>query len=153
MALKAKEPEHGAPAPNQNSGDDVSSSVKTPRINEEVQARLEPYIQANKETFERYHTLAKTNPERAARTLMLRDLDWLEREVSLKKNQIAGAKEWLSHQSDETKERIEKRLAETTHPQQRELALLQLVLNRMRFENSQLLSKAAKTRTAPALSA
>ena len=43
------------------------------RSNEEVERRLNPYIDANKEAFARYTNLVKTDPEHAVRTLMLKD--------------------------------------------------------------------------------
>ena len=154
MGLKAKEPEPGAPAPQHSGkppapagealppkpGAPAPADARTPRVNAKVEERLNPYIEANKEDHERYLKLAKENPERAARTLCLKDLDYLEREVTLKKHQIAGAKAWLAKQPAELQSFINEQHAKITHPQQKELALLRLVLNRMNFDNSRALA-------------
>lgn len=149
MGLKSKEPEGGAPAPQNGkaqradvlpgTGSVSPGEARPPRVNADVEKRLNPYIEANKNDYERYLALAKENPERAARSMMLKDLDYLEREATLNKKQIAGAKEWLERQPDDVKELIVRQLDGTTHATQKDMRLLQLVLNRMRFENSRTL--------------
>jgi hypothetical protein len=157
MGLKSKEPESGAPAPQNgkgprtdvhpSAGNPAPGETRGPRINPDVEKRLNPYIDANKDVYDRYLALARENPERAARSMMLKDLDYLEREATLNKKQIAGAKEWLERQPADVKEFVGNQLEGTTHAAQKDMRLLQLVLNRMRFENSRAL---AATPTAPA---
>ena len=164
MGLKTKPPEGGdqsprsevpampkptAPSPTTGTGPNNNDFT---RISENVERRLNPYIAANPEDYQGYTRLVAENPERAARTLMLRDLQAVEREVSLKKNEIAGAERWFEQQSDDVKGFIRQQLADTTHPLQRQLALRSIVLGRMRIEDSQRLSAMAKTGS-PAMSA
>ncbi len=163
MALKTKEPESGAPAPQQSgkrpapAGDvlppkpDAPAPTETPapRVNLKVEERLNPYIDANKDDHARYLKLATENPERAARTLCLKDLEYLEREATLKKNQIAGARDWLAQQPAESQKRINDQLAATTHPLQKDLALLRVVTSRISFDVARKLG-AGQTAPAPA---
>jgi hypothetical protein len=163
MGLKTKEPEPGATAPQQSTkppapangalppkpGAPATTDAWTPRVNAKVEERLNPYIEANQEDHDRYLRLAKENPERAARSMCLKDLEYLEREVTLKKNQIAGAKAWLAKQPAELQAFIHDQQAKITHPQQKELAMLRHVLNRMNFDNSRALASQVAPAPAP----
>ena len=79
--------------------------------------------------------------------MCLKDLEYLEREVTLKKNQIAGAKEWLAQQPAESQKRINEQLATITHPLQKDLAMLHAARNRAGFDFVRTLGTA---QTAPA---
>lgn len=139
MALKSKEPESGAPSPqtktNQPETRPATPAASHGKINDEVEARLNPYISATSEQHQRYLQTARENPERAARLLSLKDLDSLEREYRLNKPQIDGAKQWLAEQPPEVQRSIAQRHAEISHPVMKDMRILELVLNRMKFEN------------------
>jgi hypothetical protein len=139
MGLKAKDT-HGAAAP--------VSTAKPPPVNPEVEARLNPYIAATAEQHQRYLTTATDNPERAARLLSLKDLDALEREHRLNKNQIEGAKTWLAQQPADVQERINAKVTEIKHPLMQDMKVLQLVVNRMTFENKVQLGQRTATKIA-----
>lgn len=152
MAIKAKEPEAGAsaPEPRTNAKAGMVAEAPPPRVNAEVEKRLNPYIEATSDEHQRYQKLATENPERAARLLSLKDMEYLEREHTLNKKQIEGAKQWLAKQPKETQDFIAARQAEIGHPQMKDMELLRLVLNRMRFENRQALGASSGPGAGPA---
>ena len=152
MAIKAKESEAGAPAPEPrtNAKPGMVAEAPPPRVNAEVEKRLNPYIEATANEHQRYLKLATENPERAARLLSLKDMEYLEREHTLNKKQIEGAKQWLAKQPKEVQDFIAQQQAEIGHPQMKDMELLRLVLNRMRFENRQALGSAATAKGIPA---
>lgn len=150
MALKAKDPEAGATAPEPRAKNVSVAETPPPRVNAEVEKRLNPYIEATANEHQRYLKLASENPERAARLLSLKDMEYLEREHTLNKKQIEGAKQWLEKQPTEVQELIARQQTEIGHPQMRDMEFVRLVLNRMRFENRQALGATSGPKTGAA---
>ncbi len=145
MALKTKpngsgdqspHPEAGNPAPKSETPKNgvEASSPRPPRVNEDVERRLNPYIAANKGDFERYTKLVNENPERAVRTLMLKDLDTHEAEMRFTEKQLPAAKEWYGKQSAEVKKLIDERVAESD-PYYKTKAFVNAVVRERNWQN------------------
>ena len=66
-----------AKSKNETNGEDADSRQGF-RTSDRVEARLNPYIEAHSKDLEYYKKLISENPERAARTLMLKDLEKFE---------------------------------------------------------------------------
>jgi hypothetical protein len=129
MPIKAKANESGAPAPRENTSSAAPATAEPngPRVyrnNDDVEARLNPYIEATQERHERYQKLVKENPERAARLLSLKDLDYLELEHRVSKTQIQNSKAWLAQQPEDVQKRISERAAEVSHPMLRDMKIV-----------------------------
>lgn len=137
MALKNKEQE-GAELPKPPTETPGSkpenNGTRPPRVNEDVEKRLNPYIDANKEALERYTKLVKENPERAVRTLMYKDMLAHEGEMRMVEKQMPAAKEWYGKQTLEVKKAIDQRLAEV-HPYNRDQAFVQAVVRERNWQN------------------
>lgn len=137
MALKNKETE-GAELPKpptETPGANPETNGTRPRrSNEEVERRLNPYIDANKEAFARYTNLVKDDPVHAVRTLMLKDMQVHEGEMRFVAKQMPAAKEWYDKQTLEVKKAIDKRIAEV-HPYNRDQAFVQAVVRERNWQN------------------
>jgi hypothetical protein len=137
MALKNRETE-GAELPKPPTETPGSkpenNGTRPPRVNEDVEKRLNPYIEANKDAMERYTKLVKENPDRAVRTLMLKDMQAHEGEMRMVEKQMPAAKEWYDKQTLEVKKAIDKRIAEV-HPYNRDQAFVQAVVRERNWQN------------------
>ena len=123
-ASKSEAPKNGVEA----------NSPRPPRINEDVERRLNPYIAANQGDFERYTKLVNENPERAVRTLMLKDLDNHESEMRFTEKQLPAAREWYAKQSAEVKKLIDERVAESD-PYYKTKAFVNAVVRERNWQN------------------
>lgn len=81
------------------------------RVNPKVQAKLDPYIAAHQKDFTYYTKLIAENPERAARTLMLKDLEMHEEAMRRINRQLPQAKEFYESQTPEVRKRIDDAIA------------------------------------------
>jgi hypothetical protein len=137
MALKNKETE-GAELPKpptETPGTKPETNGARPRrSNEDVERRLNPYIDANQEAFARYTNLVKDDPVHAVRTLMLKDMNTHEGEMRFVAKQMPAAKEWYDKQTVEVKKAIDKRIAEV-HPYNRDQAFVQAVVKERNWQN------------------
>jgi hypothetical protein len=104
------------------------------RSNEEIERRLNPYIDANQEAFARYTRLVKEDPHHAVRSLMLKDMQAHEGEMRFVAKQIPAAKEWYEKQTLEVKKAIDQRIAEV-HPYNRDEAFVQAVVRERNWQN------------------
>jgi len=120
-----------------------NNGVQPPRVNEEVEKRLNPYIAANKDAEARYTKLVKENPDRAVRTLMLKDMQAHQGEMRLIEKQLPAAKEWYDHQKPEVQKQIDQRLADV-HPYQRDQAFVQAVVRERNWQNRLPLAQSAR---------
>jgi hypothetical protein len=145
MALKTKPNGSGEQSPHPEAGSQAPKSEtprngveannpRPPRVNEDVERRLNPYIAANKGDFERYTKLVNENPERAVRTLMLKDLDNHEAEMRFTEKQLPAAKEWYGKQSAEVKKMIDERVAESD-PYYKTKAFVNAVVRERNWQN------------------
>lgn len=81
------------------------------RTSERVEARLNPYIEAHQKDLGYYTKLIAENPERAARTLMLKDLEMHEETMKRVTRQLPQAREFYEKQTPEIKKRIDDAVA------------------------------------------
>jgi hypothetical protein len=81
------------------------------RTSDRVESRLNPYIAAHPKDMEYYQNLVTQNPERAARTLMLKDLEKFEETSKRIQRQLPQAKEFYEKQTPEVKARIDEAVA------------------------------------------
>jgi hypothetical protein len=93
------------------------------RINPEVNARLDGFIQSNSKMNDYYTALVKEHPERAVRSFMLTKMFRHEADMRQTARQAPQAKEWLDKQEPTIRERIMARL-EKINPFYREKALV-----------------------------
>ena len=144
MALKTNE-NAGAESPHtETSGaKPEANSTRPPRVNEDVEKRLNPYIAANKGAEVRYTKLVKEDPERAVRTLMLKDMQSHEGGMRLVEKQLPAAKEWYDKQKPEVKKQIDKRIAEVD-PYLKDKAFVQAVVRERNWQNRLPLAQAAR---------
>ena len=124
MALKTKP----SPAPSPDAPD--SSAETQFRSNPEIDARLDTFIGANQRDFDYYTKLVKENPERAVRSLLLKDMQKHESDMRLVFKQLPAAQEFLKEQPAEVQERIKARLADV-NPFYQEKAFVGEVLKEM----------------------
>jgi hypothetical protein len=117
MALKLKKDSQ------QNSTALGLTEERVLRINPEVNARLDGFIQANPKMADYYTSLVKEHPERAVRSFMLGKMFKHEAEMRQTARQAPQAKEWLEQQEPTLKQRIMDRL-EKINPFYREKALV-----------------------------
>ncbi len=115
------------------------------KVSAKVEARLNPYIQANPADVARYTKLVKENPERAVRSLMLKDLDMVTEQMKLVRGQVEGAKQYYAAQPAEKKAYIDEQLAKVG-PYHKDLRLVKLVLNEMGYRDRQQLRQAPAAR-------
>lgn len=149
MALKTKETERGeqplraeadpsvskpASSSVRNGAADSDREARGPRTNAEVEKRLNPYIEANRNDFERYTKLVKENPDRAVRTLMLKDMTAREGEMRLIEKQIPAARDWYNRQTPEVKQGIDERVAKVA-PFNRDQAFVTAVVRERNWQN------------------
>lgn len=99
-----------AKSKNETNGEDADSRQGF-RTSDRVEARLNPYIEAHSKDLEYYKKLISENPERAARTLMLKDLEKFEETMKRVNRQMPQAKEFYEKQTPEVKARIDEALA------------------------------------------
>ena len=152
MALKNRENEGSElPKPPTEKPDSKpeNNGTRPPRNNEDVEKRLNPYIEANKEAMERYTKLVKENPDRAVRTLMLKDMQAHEGEMRMVEKQMPAAKEWYDKQTLEVKKSIDKRIAEV-HPYNKDQAFVQAVVRERNWQNRLPLAQTPRMATAGA---
>ena len=152
MALKNKETE-GAElpkSPTETPGSKPESNgVRPPRVNEDNLKRLNPYIAANQGAMERYTKLVKENPERAVRTLMLKDMQTHDADMRIVEKQMPAAKEWYAKQTPEVKKQIDQRIADVD-PYNKEQAFVQAVIRERNWQNRLPLAQAPRTAMAGA---
>jgi hypothetical protein len=117
MPLKTK-----TPTPDQKPAQGVTEE-RMLRINPEVNARLDGFIQANPKLNDYYSSLVKEHPDRAVRSFMLGKMFKHEAEMRQTARQAPQAKEWLDQQAPSLKQRIMERL-EKINPFYREKALV-----------------------------
>jgi hypothetical protein len=117
MALKLKKDS------TQNTPAQAMTEDRMLRINPEVNARLDGFIQANPKMADYYTSLVKEHPERAMRSFMLGKMFKHEAEMRQTARQAPQAKEWLEQQEPTLKQRIMERL-EKINPFYREKALV-----------------------------
>lgn len=102
-------PRNGTPPPE---GDRPETGPRAEfRTNERVEARLNPYIEAHQKDLEHYRKLIAENPDRAARTLMLKDLEMHEVTMKQVVRQLPQAKEFFDKQAPEVRQRIDDAIA------------------------------------------
>jgi len=118
MALKPKNP----PPLDQTPPNHITEE-RFLRVNPEVNARLDGFIQANPRMHDYYSSLVKEHPERATRAFMLNKMFRHEAEMRQTARQAPQAKEWLEQQEPSLKQRIMERL-EKINPFYREKALV-----------------------------
>jgi hypothetical protein len=123
MALKTKT----LPAAVQEAPPEAANQ---PRNNPEVDARLNVFIDANRRDFDYYTKLVAENPDRAVRSLMLKDMVKHESDMKLIFKQLPAAQEIFKAQPVEVQERINARLAEV-NPFYQEKAFVNEVLREM----------------------
>lgn len=123
------------------------------RTSERVEARLNPYIEAHPRDLEYYRKLIAENPERAARTLMLKDLEMFETTMKQVTRQLPQAKEYYEKQTPEVKKRIDDAVAKV-NPYHHDQAFVGEVMAEVRRQSfSQVFGKKPTPTTAPAMSA
>lgn len=125
----ARPPVETPPARPENNG-----TRPAPRVNEEIDKQLNTYIEANKETFERYTKLVQENPERAARTLMLKDMQSHKAAQRLVEKQLPAAVEWYDKQKPEVKKSIDERVAKAS-PFDRDQEFVRAVVRERNWQN------------------
>lgn len=146
MALKNKETEGSElpKPPTETPGSKPENNGTRPRRNnEEVERRLNPYIDANKEALERYTKLVKEDPDRAVRTLMLKDMQTHEGEMRMVEKQMPAANEWYGKQTLEVKKQIDQRIADV-HPYNKDQAFVQAVVRERNWQNRLPLAQTAR---------
>lgn len=84
---------------------------REPKVNPEVDKRLDLYIAANRGDHDYYAKLVKENPERAVRVLLLKDMKRHEEDMRLVEKQMPQAKEWFEKQTPQEQQKIRDRLA------------------------------------------
>lgn len=135
----AKPPVETPPAKPENNG-----TRPAPRVNEEIDKQLNAYIEANKETFARYTRLVQENPERAARTLMLKDMQTHKTAQRLVEKQLPAALEWYDKQKPEVKQTIDDRVAKAS-PFDRDQEFVRAVVRERNWQNRLPLAQSPRT--------
>lgn len=122
------------------------------RTSERVESRLNPYIEAHSRDLEHYRKLVGENPERAVRTLMLKDLEMFETTMKQVTRQLPQAKEFYEKQTPEVKKRIDDAVAKV-NPYHHDQAFVGEVMAEVRRQSfSQVFGKKPAATTAPAMS-
>ena len=99
------------PKTERNGQHDDNDARPGSRTSDRVESRLNPYIDAHAKDMEYYRKLVGENPERAARTLMLKDMEKYEETMKRVQRQMPQAKEFYEKQSPEVKARIDEAVA------------------------------------------
>ncbi len=138
MALKDK-PNPAAdvakpPAETPSAKPETNGTRPAPRVNEEIDKQLNAYIDANKDAFDRYKKLVQENPERAARTLMLKDMQAHKAAQRLVEKQLPAAVEWYDKQKPEVKKNIDERVAKAS-PFDRDQEFVRAVVRERNWQN------------------
>ena len=152
MALKNRETEgteQPKPSTETPGAKPEANGPRSRRSNEEVERRLNPYIDANPEKFARYTQLVKEDPHHAVRSLMLKDMQAHEGEMRFVAKQIPAAKEWYDQQPLDVKKTIDRRIAEV-HPYNRDEAFVQAVVRERNWQNRLPLAQTARPAVAGA---
>ncbi len=146
-AAASQAPANSAPATNGT----ANQSRPTYRTAERVEARLNPYIEAHSKDLEYYKRLIAENPERAARTLMLKDLEMHEEVMKRINRQLPKAKEFYDQQTPEVRKRIDDAVARV-NPYHHDQAFVGEVLSEYNRQNFGKLfgNKQAPAQNAPA---
>ncbi len=119
------------------------------RTNPEIEQKIDAHIAANKSDFEHYRRLVTENPDRAIRTLILKDVTKHESDMKLVLKQMTGAKQFYDAQSPDVKERIDRNLS-GVNPYYHDKAFVGEVLREMDRQNRRSLTLApAGNGTAP----
>ncbi len=154
---EALPPKIETPAPSPSTGNNSTTppAPKTEfRVSERVEAKLNPYIEAHPKDFEHYQKLVAENPARAARTLMLKDLEMFEVTMKQVTRQLPQAKEFYEKQTPEIKKRIDDAVAKV-NPYHHDQAFVGEVMAEVRRQGfAQVFGKkpAAPEAPAPAMS-
>lgn len=117
----------------------TSDAERAPRLNPEIEKRLNAFIEANKSDHEYYSRLVAEKPEYAVRVLMLKDLRRHEGDMRLIEKQLPQAKEFFDKQSPQVQSRINERL-KSVNPYYADKAFVGEVLREMNRQNRQQLS-------------
>lgn len=114
MLKKFKKNDVAAPeAPGEMPGD-APGETATPAarpINPEVDARLNAYIENNQRDFAHYTKLVAEDPQRAVRTLLLKDMTKHEADMKLVFKQLPAAQEYFEKLAPEEQAKIKERLS------------------------------------------
>ena len=123
------------------------------RTNPEIEQKIDIYIAANQGDFEHYTRLVQDSPDRAVRTLILKDQQKHEQDMRLVMKQLPGAKEFYQKQSSEVQQRIDRNLT-GVNPYYHDKAFVSEVLREMDRQNRRSLAAGLTAPTpAAALSA
>lgn len=117
----------------------TSDAERAPRLNPEIEKRLNAFIEANKSDHEYYSRLVAEKPDYAVRVLMLKDLRRHESDMRLVEKQLPQAKEFFDKQSPQVQERINERL-KSVNPYYGDKAFVGEVLREMNRQNRQQLA-------------
>lgn len=109
------------------------------RFNPEVEKRLNPYIEANQSDHDYYVRLVNERPDRAVRTLLLKDMVKHESDMKLIAKQLPQAREFYEKQSPENQARIDGALAGVS-PYYKDKAFVGEVLREMDRQNRRALA-------------
>jgi hypothetical protein len=118
------------------------------RNNAEVKAKIERHKKEHPEDFVYYTRLVAEAPERAADTLILRDVQRYEREMSIIARQIAPAREWYNKQDAATKARIDREL-EGVSPYYKDKTFVNAVFNESSRQMRREFTKLGESAVAP----
>ena len=125
--------------------DGGQSQEKYP-VNAKVSAKLDPYIAANPDDMQFYRDMVKENPEYAARSLMLKDLDSITARTNLVRDQVTGCWEFYRAQTPEVRSYFDQQLAKVG-PYHKDAKVVQLVRNEQAYQNEQALKQAGRRTT------
>jgi hypothetical protein len=95
---------------NESQPEITGEAERAPRLNPEIEKRLNAHIDANKSDHEYYGRLVKEKPDYAVRVLMLKDLRRHEGDMRMIERQLPQAKEFFAKQTPEVQQRINERL-------------------------------------------
>lgn len=128
----------------------TGEAERAPRLNPEIEKRLNAHIEANKSDHEYYSRLVKEKPDYAVRVLMLKDLRRHENDMRLIERQLPQAKEFFARQTPEVQQRINERL-QGVNPYFADKAFVNEVLGEMnRQARRQLMQPSAPRQEMPA---
>lgn len=117
----------------------TGEAERAPRLNPEIEKRLNAHIEANKSDHEYYTRLVTEKPDYAVRVLMLKDLRRHEGDMRLVEKQLPQAKEFFDKQTPQVQERISERL-KAVNPYYADKAFVGEVLREMNRQNRQQLT-------------
>lgn len=131
MQLKGKTPPPLSSTPDAKLSRAMERLLQT---NDDVDAKLTAFMQANSDTTALYTQLVREHPDHAVRKLMLVKLNKQEEDMRMAKRQLPQVQEWVA-QHPGLEERINKRL-QNVDPAKRDVAYVRAAteaLGRMRF--------------------